>query len=137
MRLMQIFLKHLRKTGIKTVLLQSKHCPVCPDILCLPVPGEAMPMQPPSLGAHHHSWGHTGVLPTPAVSSLKGRQRCDCHPAGHLAACIGRTSLTLSLVNPGKAFIEQHKPLALELLELLDLLEPVFPRLGTTCLICL
>lgn len=102
---MQIFLKHLRKTGIKTVLLQSKHCPVCPDILCLPVPGEAMPMQPPSLGAHHHSWGHTGVLPTPAVSSLKGRQRCDCHPAGHLAACKGRTSLTLSLVNPGKVLL--------------------------------
>lgn len=86
------------------------------------------PCSHPHLGLNHHSWEHTGVLPTLAVSSLKGRQGCDCHPAGHLTACIGRAPLTLSLVNPGKAFIEHHKSLALELLE------PVFPRLGTTCL---
>lgn len=84
-----------------------------------------MPMQSPSLGAHCHSWGGTGVLPTLAMSSHKGRQRCEYHPAGHLRASIGKAPPILSLVNPGKTFIEQHKPLALELLE------PVFPRLGT------
>lgn len=103
--------------------------PCLPYILCLPVPGEAVSMQSRSPGAHRYSWGQPGVLPTLAVSSLKGRRRSDCHPAGALHS-LHRESppCFFSLVNPGKAFIEQNKPLALELLE------PVFPRLGTTCL---
>lgn len=44
-------IQHLRKTGTKSVPLLPKHCPVCSDVLCSPVPEEAMPTQLPLLRA--------------------------------------------------------------------------------------
>lgn len=82
LRQMQIFTKHLRKTGVNLY-----HCSPNTSLFALMSPAPH-PTQSPSLGACAHSWapaaggGHPGVPHHTGVLSLKGRQRPNCCPAG-------------------------------------------------------
>lgn len=78
--------KHLRKTGSKSLPLQSKHCPVCSDVLCPPRPGGGC-AHAVNLAQGSSSWLSPGLQlgstrGAPEMSSLKERQRHDSHPSG-------------------------------------------------------
>lgn len=78
--------KHLRKTGSKSLPLQSKHCLVCSDVLCPPRPsGGCAPAVTLARGSSSRLSPGLQLGSTrgaPEILSLKGRQRHDSHPAG-------------------------------------------------------
>lgn len=92
------------KNGIKTVLLQSKHCPVCPDILCL------LSQERPCPGLH------LGLIIT-AGDTQGCSPHWQCHPSKGDKGVIAiswtphslhrETPLILSLVNPGLCWTVQ------------------------------
>lgn len=101
---MQIFIKHQRKTGSKSVPLQSKHCPICSHVLCPPVAAETVQHSHPCLGLA------LAAEPQPQLGATQGcflHQRCFLHPLSkrandmsaiqleYLTACIQRNLIFL------------------------------------------
>lgn len=70
-----------------------------------------------------------GCSPHQRHPSSKGGNDTAAIPLQYLTACLQSNPLVFLPVHPGKTFNEQHKPLLAA-----ELLDPVFPRLGTTCL---